>query len=147
MSHFACHKSFVKCLCWSLGHAEQLLFSCARSKVSICNYVICHLWHFASEISYVKCLCRSLGHAEQFLFSCIWSNLAVYWWKWQWFFWTTGPLPVSGPVIEIPGYLFFQKCPKNNLKAGNPKKWFFYHPFLHTYKQFKILWPGGLSRV
>ena len=38
------------------------------------------------------------------------------------FFWTTGPLPVSDPVIEIPGYLFFQKCPKNNLKAREIRK-------------------------
>ena len=31
----------------SLGHAEQLLFSCVSSKVSICNYV---------TISHVTCL-------------------------------------------------------------------------------------------
>ena len=33
----------VTCLCWSLAHAEQLLFSCLCSKVSICNYVTCHM--------------------------------------------------------------------------------------------------------
>ena len=37
MSHVTCRMSHVKCLCWSLGHAEQLLFSCLYSKVSICN--------------------------------------------------------------------------------------------------------------
>ena len=36
----------VTCLCWSLAHAEQLLFSCVSSKVSICNYVTCHMSHF-----------------------------------------------------------------------------------------------------
>ena len=35
MSHCACHLSYVKCLCWSLGHAEQILFSCLCSKVGI----------------------------------------------------------------------------------------------------------------
>ena len=41
MSHFGCHISpftchmlYVKCLCWSFGHAEQLLFSCLCWKVS-----------------------------------------------------------------------------------------------------------------
>ena len=32
MSHVTCH---VKCLCWSLGHAEQRLFSCLGSKVAV----------------------------------------------------------------------------------------------------------------
>ena len=35
MSHCACHMSYVKCLCWSLGHAEQRLFSCLCSKVAV----------------------------------------------------------------------------------------------------------------
>ena len=35
MSHVAWHMSYVKCLCWSLGHAEQLLFSSLGSKVTI----------------------------------------------------------------------------------------------------------------
>ena len=26
--------SYVKCLCWSLGHADQFLFSCLSSKVT-----------------------------------------------------------------------------------------------------------------
>ena len=59
----------VTCLCWSLEHAEQLLFSCVSSKVSICNYVTCHM-------SYVKCLCWFLGHAEQFLFWCLCSRIS-----------------------------------------------------------------------
>ena len=29
------YASYVKCLCWSLGHAEQLLFSCLCSKVAV----------------------------------------------------------------------------------------------------------------
>ena len=45
----------VTCLCWSLGHAEQLLFSCVNSKVSICNYVTCQLSHFAFHMSHVIC--------------------------------------------------------------------------------------------
>ena len=40
ISHVRCHMShcashYVKCLCWSLGHAEQLLFSCVSSKVTV----------------------------------------------------------------------------------------------------------------
>ena len=77
------HMLHVKCLCWSLGHAEQLLFSCLCSKVSICNYVTCHISHVtcnmshcACHMSYVKCLCWSLGHAEQLLFSCLCSKVA-----------------------------------------------------------------------
>ena len=46
---------FVTCLCWSLGHGEQLLFSCVSSKVSICNYVTCHLSHFTFHMSHVIC--------------------------------------------------------------------------------------------
>ena len=93
MSHCACHLSYVKCLCWSLGHAEQLLFSCLYSKVSICNYVTCHISHVTSNMShctchmsYVKCLCWFLGHAEQLLFSCLGSKVTVYSRKLQWFF-------------------------------------------------------------
>ena len=41
--------SYVKCLCWSLGHAEQLLFSGLCSKVTVysqklqCFFYIIHL--------------------------------------------------------------------------------------------------------
>ena len=45
---------FVTCLCWSLGHGEQLLFSCVSSKVSI--WVILarleQLGFFSSEVWY-----------------------------------------------------------------------------------------------
>jgi len=80
-----CHisLSYVKCLCWYLGHAEQLLFSCVSSKVSICNYVTCcmshfacHMSHCACHMSYVKCLCWFLGHAEHLLFSCVSSKVS-----------------------------------------------------------------------
>ena len=40
----ACHTSHVKCLCWSLGHADQLLFSCVSSKVIVCHAVTCHVF-------------------------------------------------------------------------------------------------------
>ena len=63
--------------CWSLRHAEQLLFSCLCSKVSICNYVTCHMSHFACQMSYVKCLCWSLGHSEKLLFSCVSSKVSI----------------------------------------------------------------------
>ena len=45
----------VTCLFWSLAHAEQLLFSCVSSIVSICNYVTpCqHMFH--------KMWCTNLG--------------------------------------------------------------------------------------
>ena len=35
MSHVTCHMLYVKCLCWSLGHAEQFLFSSLGSKVAV----------------------------------------------------------------------------------------------------------------
>ena len=106
MSHFACHMSYVKCLCWSLGHAEQLLFSCVSSKVSICNYVTCHMSHVACHMSHVKCLCWSLGHAEQLLFSCLGWKISVYRWKWQCFFWTSTSCQLSNcPMVQL------SKCP------------------------------------
>ena len=42
--------SYVKCLCWSLGHDEQLLFSCLCSKVTVydclsCCHVMLACWH------------------------------------------------------------------------------------------------------
>ena len=77
MSHCACHMSYIKCLCWFSGHAEQLLFSCLCSKVSICNYVTCHMLHVACHMSYVKCLGWSLGHAEQLLFWCLCSKVSI----------------------------------------------------------------------
>ena len=94
---------------WSLGHAEQLLFSGLCSKVSISNNVTCdmshfacHMSHCACHMSYVKCLCWSLGHAEQLLFSCLYSKVTVYRWKCQCFFWTTAsPYPVSLEFIEL----------------------------------------------
>ena len=58
MSHCACHMSYVKCLCWSLGDAEQLLFSCLCSKVSICNYVTCHMSHVTFHMSHVRHVLR-----------------------------------------------------------------------------------------
>ena len=45
----------VTCFCWSLGHGEQLLFSCVSSKVTICNYVTCHLSPFTFHMSHVIC--------------------------------------------------------------------------------------------
>jgi len=57
MSQCACHMSYVKCLClcWFLGHAEQLLFSCLCSKVSICNYVTFHMSDVTCHIAHVIC--------------------------------------------------------------------------------------------
>ena len=84
MSHVACHMSYVKCLCWSLGHAEQFLFSCLCSKVSISIYVTCdmshfacHMSHCACHMSYIKCLCWFLGHAEQLLFWSLCSKVSI----------------------------------------------------------------------
>ena len=73
-------------------HAEQLLFWCPCSKVSICDYVTCHMSHVACHMSHVKCLSWSLGHAEQFLFSCLCSNIAVYGCKRQWVFFDNSTL-------------------------------------------------------
>ena len=84
ISHCTCHMSYVNCLCWSLGHAEQFLFACLCSKVSIINYVICdmshfacHMSHCACHMSYIKCLCWFLGHAEQLLFWCLCSKVSI----------------------------------------------------------------------
>ena len=55
MWHVTCDTSYFKCLCWSLGHAEQLLFSGLCSKVSISNYVTCDMSHFACHIVHVIC--------------------------------------------------------------------------------------------
>ena len=55
ISPFTCHMLYVKCLCWSFGQAEQLLFSCLCSKVSICNYVTCHILHVRCHIVHVTC--------------------------------------------------------------------------------------------
>ena len=55
MSHCACHMSYDKCLCWFLGHAEQLLFWCLCSKVSICDYVTCHISHVTCHNAHVTC--------------------------------------------------------------------------------------------
>ena len=69
---------------WSLGHAEQLLFSGLCSKLSISNYVTCdmshfacHMSHYACQTSYVKCLSWSSGHSEQILFSCVCSKVSI----------------------------------------------------------------------
>ena len=61
--HVIRHKSYVKCSCGSLGHAEQLLFSCVGSKAMVFHAITCH-------ISHVKYLCWSLRQAQQLLFSC-----------------------------------------------------------------------------
>ena len=45
----------VTCLCWFLEHAEQLLFWCLCSEVSICNYVTCHILHVTCHIAHVTC--------------------------------------------------------------------------------------------
>ena len=49
------YMSSVKCLCSSLGHAEQLLFSCLYSKLSICNYVTFCMSHVTCHIAHVTC--------------------------------------------------------------------------------------------
>ena len=52
MSHVTCHMSYVKCLCWSLGHAEQLLFSCLGSKVTLYSRKLqCFFWDIISSIT------------------------------------------------------------------------------------------------
>ena len=104
MSHVACHMSYVKCLCWSLGHAEQLLFSCVSSKVSICNYVTCHMSHVTCHMSnaYVdpwamlNNFCFHV-YAQMSLFmgeKCNDYFLTQFWPS-------SSPLPVSEPIIEL----------------------------------------------
>ena len=99
MSHCACHMPYMKCLCWFLRHAEQLLFWCLCSKVSICNYLTCHMLHVTCHMSYVKCLCWSLGHAEIFFFismlkcCCLRVKMSMLF--------LTSPSPVTEPIMEL----------------------------------------------
>ena len=99
--------------------SEQLLFSCVSSKVSICNYVTCRMSHVTCHMSYVKSLCWSLAHAEQFLFSCLCSNVAVYGWKCQWFFFDLRTLPCDNTSHRAGSQL---KMSESQTKAGNQKK-------------------------
>ena len=48
MSHVACHMSHVKCLCWSSWHAEQVLFSCPCSKLSVYSQKL--QWFFLDHL-------------------------------------------------------------------------------------------------
>ena len=93
----------VTCLCWSLGHAEQLLFSCVSSKVSICNYVTCHILPFTCHMLYVVvttqgklsvswhiiCCPKLQKHIEctwviSFWFSCMWQLEPTIVWCFAW---------------------------------------------------------------
>ena len=58
----------VKCLYWSLGHTEQLLFSCLCSKVA-------YLWNVKCQI--LKSW--SLGHAKNFCFPVHAQKLLFTW--------------------------------------------------------------------
>ena len=79
MSQCACHMSYVKCLClcWFLGHAEQLLFSCLCSKVSICDYVTCHMSHVACHMSYVRCLSDPWDIMNNFCFH-VYAQMSLF---------------------------------------------------------------------
>ena len=72
MSHFTCHMSHVTCLCWSLGHAEQLLFSWVSSKVIVCHAVACHM-------SYVICQMLMLILGTCWTTFAFMSMLKSYW--------------------------------------------------------------------
>ena len=65
MSHSGCHIMHVTChmsnaYCWSLGHAEQLLFSCVSSKVIVCHAITCHISHITCQMSNAYYSSRSL---------------------------------------------------------------------------------------
>ena len=76
-------------------HAEQLLFSCLCSKLT--------LPHSHSSLSHSLSISFTHSqHAEQLLFSSLCSKVTVYRRKLQCFFWTSaGPSPVSLDVIEL----------------------------------------------
>ena len=63
-----CMTCHVKCLCWSLGHAEQLLFSCLCSKVA---YVKC-------QVSSVKCLMQVPRQTTLFPIFVYFSNILIF---------------------------------------------------------------------
>ena len=60
--------------CWPISAYPPLLFSCVSLKVIVCHADWCESREW------------SVGHAEQLVFSCLCAKLAVYRWKWQWFF-------------------------------------------------------------
>ena len=78
-------------------HAEQLLFSCLCWKVTFSHSLTLTLSHsltltlsHSHTISLSQCLTLSFTHsrhAEQLLFWCLCSNVTLYRWKCQWFFW------------------------------------------------------------
>ena len=53
MSHVTFHMSYVKCLFWSLGHAQQLLFSCLCSKVAVSRWK--WQWFFLDSLLTLTC--------------------------------------------------------------------------------------------
>ena len=79
---------FVTCLCWSLGHGEQLLFSCVSSKVSICNYVTCYMSHVTCCMWHVTGLMSNAyidpwDMLNNFCFHvlCLMTNVTCYMWN------------------------------------------------------------------
>ena len=62
MSHVTCHMSHVNCLCWSLGHAEQFLFSCSNVAV--------YGWK-------VQCLFFDITTTTTTTLACEWTNHRV----------------------------------------------------------------------
>ena len=107
----------------------------------IMSHVTCCMSHVACHMSYVKCLCWSLGHAEQFLFSCLCSNVAVYGWKRQWFFFDTSTLSCEWTNHRAGSQL---KMSESQTKAGNQKKfenlkiWKFENLKIWKFKNLKI---------
>ena len=63
MSHFTCHSSlviYIKCLCLSLGHAEQFLLSCGSSKIIFGRGVTFRMSHVIYQMVMLilgTCLC------------------------------------------------------------------------------------------
>ena len=112
---------YVKCLCWSLGHAEQLLFSCVSSKVSICNYVTCHIC-----MSHVICQMLMLILETCWTIFVFMSMLkCCCWWKVQWLFFDTTSSTLAcewtnhraGSQLKISH--FFSPLPRINLMQSN----------------------------
>ena len=104
MSHCAFHMSCVKCLCWSLVHSEQLLFSCVSSKVIIYNYVTCHMSHVACHMSHVTCLMSNAyvdpwDMLNNFCFH-VYAQMSLFMGENDNAF-LTWSCPVSEPIIEL----------------------------------------------
>ena len=91
--------SYVKCLCWSLGHAEQLLFSSVCSKLTVyCWKLQCFFLDHILLIITLTCEFRCHRAGSQLLKN-VWTSDKSWDCWWIAFLWLTpAPPPLAVPV-------------------------------------------------